>query len=324
MEEERKYSETKINYIDLFAGTGAFTHVFKQYNKYRCVFSNDKEKNSESIYCLNNPECNYILDDINDIEIDSIPEHNILCAGFPCQPFSIAGKREGFNDERSNVFWTILKILRRHNPDIIILENVKNLRTHNNGDTYRVITDEIRQLGYYIKDEILDTCKITYLPQHRERIYIICFKDKRIYDEFSFDFNEVENIQIIDLLENNVSEKYYYTDRFKIYDKIKDSISNHISENTIYQYRRHYIRENKSNVCPTLTANMGSGGHNVPLIRDDNGIRKLTPRECFNLQGFPTNYILPNLSDSALYKLAGNAVSIPVIELIINKLNDLL
>ena len=91
-------------------------------------------------------------------------------------------------------------------------------------------------------------------------------------------------------------------------------------KNVIYQYRRYYVRENKSNCCPTLTANMGGGGHNVPLLKDDKGIRKLTPRECFNLQGFPKDYLLPNISDSELYKLAGNAVSIPVIELIINKL----
>ena len=122
------------------------------------------------------------------------------------------------------------------------------------------------------------------------------------------------------MLEENVGDKYYYTDKFKVFDKVKEEVTKHINTNTIYQYRRFYIRENMSNVCPTLTANMGSGWHNVPLLKDDKGIRKLTPRECFNLQGFPGNYKLPEICDSKLYKLAGNAVSVPVVELIINKL----
>ena len=180
------------------------------------------------------------------------------------------------------------------------------------------------KLGYHIKSSILDTSKITSIPQHRERIYILCFLDKLKYDKFDFNFDTIENKQIKLFLEDNVDNKYYYTDKLKVYDEIKKEVKKHINENILYQYRRYYVRENKSNCCPTLTANMGSGGHNVPLLLDDNGIRKLTPRECFNLQGFPTNYKLPNLSDSALYKLAGNSVTVPVIELIIKKINDLI
>ena len=113
------------------------------------------------------------------------------------------------------------------------------------------------------------------------------------------------------MLEENVDDKYYYSDRFKVFDEIEKGITKNISENVLYQYRRFYVRENKSNCCPTLTANMGGGGHNVPLLKDDKGIRKLTPRECFNLQGFPEDYKLPDVCDSALFKLAGNAVSVP-------------
>ena len=105
---------------------------------------------------------------------------------------------------------------------------------------------------------------------------------------------------------------------------MEKGVTKNISENVLYQWRRKYVRENKSNSCPTLTANMGSGGHNVPILKDDKGIRKLTPRECFNLQGFPSDYKLPNLSDSALYKLAGNAVSVPVVDLIVNKLDSVI
>ena len=126
------------------------------------------------------------------------------------------------------------------------------------------------------------------------------------------------------MLEKNINDKYYYSDRFKVFEEVEKGVTKHITENVLYQYRRYYVRENKSNSCPTLTANMGGGGHNVPLLKDDKGIRKLTPRECFNLQGFPKNYKLPELCDSDLYKLAGNAVSVPVVELIVNKLEGII
>ena len=132
-----------------------------------------------------------------------------------------------------------------------------------------------------------------------------------------------EKNPIYSYLEKEIDDKYYYDNRFKVFDEIKTSITKPISDNVLYQYRRFYTRENKNNCCPTLTANMGSGGHNVPLLKDKKGIRKLTPRECFNLQGFPSNYKLPELCDSKLYQLAGNAVSVPVIELIINKLDQI-
>ena len=128
---------------------------------------------------------------------------------------------------------------------------------------------------------------------------------------------------VTQFLEKDIPEKYYYNDSTIIYDELKKSVTKNILTNTIYQYRRYYVRENKNNVCPTLTANMGSGGHNVPIILDDKGIRKLTPRECFNLQGFPVDYKLPEISTSKLYSLAGNAVSIPVVKLIANKIMEL-
>ena len=143
-------------------------------------------------------------------------------------------------------------------------------------------------------------------------------------EQFNFDFPEIEQGKICDMLEDNIDDKYYYTNRFKVFEEIEKGITKNIYENVLYQYRRYYVRENKSNSCPTLTANMGGGGHNVPLLKDNKGIGKLTPRECFNLQGFPQEYILPDISDSSLYKLAGNAVSIPVVELIAHKLDRLI
>ena len=127
--------------------------------------------------------------------------------------------------------------------------------------------------------------------EYRERIYIVCVKSKKVFDKFSLDFPKIEKKPISNFLESSVPDKYYYTDKSTTWTLVKNNV---VKKNTIYQYRRVYVRENKSSECPTLTANMG-GGHNVPIILDDKGIRKLTPRECFNFQGFPSSYKLPNL-----------------------------
>jgi DNA (cytosine-5)-methyltransferase 1 len=149
------------------------------------------------------------------------------------------------------------------------------------------------------------------VPQNRERIYIVGFKDKTKNEEFQFPEKIDLTTQVKDLLEATVGEKYYY-DGKPLYNRIKNDVN---EEGQVYQWRRQYVRKNKKGVCPTLTANMGMGGHNVPIIKDKKGIRKLTPRECFRLQGFPDDFKLPkNLADSALYKQAGNSVTVPVIE----------
>ena len=315
-------TKTTLRIVDLFAGTGGFSKALEKFN-FKSVFANDMIKSSNDIYKLNLPHTKFVLEDLHKINVEDIPPHDILCGGFPCQPFSIAGKREGFDDERSNVFWKILEIIKFHNPEIIILENVKNLKTHDSGNTYKTIEENLVKLGYHVKSNILDTSKITCIPHHRERIYIVCFKDKVKFDKFTLEFPVIKNKNIQEFLEIDIPEKYYYKPTLKVYETIKLGVVKHITNNILYQYRRHYIRENKSNKCPTLTANMGGGGHNVPLLLDDKGIRKLTPRECFNLQGFPPDYKLPKLADSLLYKLAGNAISIPVVELISEKISKL-
>ena len=322
---------TDLKMIDLFAGTGAFTRAFENTGRVKCVFSNDMVETSKQIYDSNfaKPvsqaslmDHELTLGNLNDINVEDIPPHDILTGGFPCQPFSIAGKREGFQDERSNVFWKILEIIDKHEPACVILENVKNLLTHDDEKTFKTIKSELEKREYHIRYKVLNTSDITTVPQHRERIYIVCIKSKEVFDNFTLDFPSEQKHKISSLLEKEVDDKYYYTENSSTWDLVKKSV---VKTDTVYQYRRVYVRENKSNECPTLTANMGTGGHNVPLILDHKGIRKLTPRECFNFQGFPSSYILPpGLSDSKLYKLAGNAVSLPVVELIANRLIPLM
>jgi DNA (cytosine-5)-methyltransferase 1 len=313
---------TISSFIDLCSGTGGFSIAIQNTSDLKCVFSNDMIPESQNIHHVNLKHDNFVLKNIHDIDVKDIPKHDMLCAGFPCQPFSIAGEQKGFDDNRSNVFWKITEIAKFHQPEVIILENVKNLKSHDKGNTYKVIETKLKEIGYFVTSKILDTCKITNIPHHRERIYIICFKDESKFNKFNFNFITEKNKKILDFLENtDIPEKYYYTNSLKVYDEIQKNVSEHINSNSVYQYRRYYVRKNKNNCCPTLTANMGKGGHNVPIILDDNGIRKLTPRECFNLQGFPDTYELPtSLSDSKLYSLAGNAISIPVVQLIIQKI----
>ena len=306
-----------LRMIDLFAGTGAFTYAFEDTKYVKCVFANDMNKESKKIYDANF-EHKLTLNDLNDINVNDIPPHDILTAGFPCQPFSIAGRREGFDDPRSNVFWKILEIVDKHSPKCIVLENVKNLVSHDDGNTFKTIQAEISKRGYIIHFKVLNTSTITGIPQHRERIYIVCLKADI---NFNLEFDVILRGDIQSCLESEVPSKYYYTDKSSTWNLIEPAVT---AKDNVYQYRRVYVRENKSKECPTLTANMGSGGHNVPIILDDKGIRKLTPRECFNFQGFPESYIMPTIADSHLYKLAGNAVSLPVVQLIAQRLVPLL
>ena len=309
----------KYTLIDLFCGTGAFSYSFHNTNKVTTIFANDILDSSEEIFNLNY-NIKITKKNVIDINDENIPKAHILTAGFPCQPFSIAGLQKGFLDERSNVFWKILSIIKHSNPEIVILENVKNLQGHDDGKTFNIIIENLKKLNYYIKYSILNTCKITGIPQNRERIYIVCFKDKKLYDKFNFVFPEIRVRPITEFLEKDINKNMYYSKSTIIYDELEKNVTKHILTNTIYQYRRYYVRENKNSVCPALTANMGTGGHNVPIILDDNGIRKLTPRECFNLQGFPHDFKIPKISNNKLYSLAGNAVSIPVVSLIANRL----
>ena len=235
-----------------------------------------------------------------------IPQYfDILCAGFPCQAFSIAGYQLGFQDARGTLFFDVAEIVSRHRPKAIFLENVKNLKTHDNGKTYKLIKHSLEELGYVVFEKIMSPDEYANIPHHRERIFIICFDPIQVpnYTDFKFPQKTALTNTIQQYINQNENdERFFYTEKNLHYAEMNDGIK---SKDTIYQWRRTYVRENKSNCCPTLTANMGTGGHNVPLIRTDLGIRKLTPKECLNFQGFPNAFVFPkNIPTSACYKQA--------------------
>jgi DNA (cytosine-5)-methyltransferase 1 len=303
--------------FDLFAGVGGIRIGFEKAG-FETVFANDFDQYCKETYDLNFKTSKLIVEDITKIGIDDLPEFDFLLAGFPCQPFSIAGYRQGFKDKngRGNLFFNIAKILEIKKPEGFLLENVKNLKGHDGGKTFKIISQTLYDLGYYVKTKVLNSMEYGNVPQNRERIYMVGFRNKDFHEKFNFPEPTELKKKFTDLLENNVNEKYYYNGK-PLFKKLKEYA---FSADTVYQWRRHYVRENKKGVCPTLTANMGTGGHNVPIIKDNKGIRKLIPKECFRFQGF-NNFLLPkNLPDSALYKQAGNSVTVPVIESIAKKI----
>jgi len=308
----RSLSSDKPNFrtLDLFAGIGGIRLGFEKAG-FTTVFANDFEKACKETYDLNFKTSKLIVEDIRKIGIDDLPEFDFLLGGFPCQAFSIAGYRKGFNDkDRGNLFFDIARIIEARKPAGFLLENVKNLKGHDGGKTFKIIEKTLIDFGYHIKAKVLNSMEYGDVPQNRERIYIVGFKNKQYADNFEFPEEKQLTTKILDILEDDVDEKYYYNGK-PLYEKIKDDIK---KIGKVYQWRRKYVRENKKGVCPTLTANMGMGGHNVPIIKNKKGIRKLTPRECASIQGFPKNYKLPKIADSSLYKQFGNSVTVTVIE----------
>ena len=311
----------------LFAGVGGICSGFAQAGA-QLVWANEIDPNACITY-RENFSHQMFEGDINEyIRMAkagefSFPNVDILTAGFPCQAFSIAGYRKGFDDDRGNLFFSIMEVVELIRPKILFLENVKNLRGHDSGRTFEIIRTALIDAGYSFSDYVYNTMDYGNLPQNRERIYMICLDRKHFklngltntYITEKLRLNPVPLTRTIhDLIDQDRKEaRYYYPPGHRYYEMLNDAMKN---KDTVYQWRRIYVRENQSNVCPTLTANMGTGGHNVPLIRDNFGIRKMTPRECFRFQGFEdaSLHISKTMANSHLYKQAGNSVSIPIIK----------
>lgn len=302
----------------LFAGVGGIDLGFLQTNKCEISYANEFDKYAVQTY-ENNFGNKVDCRDIHDVKLNEIPDFDIMVGGFPCTSFSVAGYRKGFEDDiTGDLFFEMERIFKERKPRVIFLENVKNLVGHDNGKTFRTIIECLEKAGYKdkIRYQVLNACEYGNIPQNRERIYIVAFRDKKDYDNFQMPLPIELNSSIKKVFnfDTKVDEKYYYTEgKYKgnMYKLLTEEMDD---DNTVYQWRRKYVRKNQSNLVPTLTANMGEGGHNVPLIKTKFGIRKLTPIECFYAQGYPKTYKLPNnMSDAKLYKQAGNSVVVPVI-----------
>ncbi|MBV9159916.1 MAG: DNA (cytosine-5-)-methyltransferase [Candidatus Kaiserbacteria bacterium] len=308
-------NQKKLKAIDLFAGIGGIRIGFESAG-FETIYSNDFDKNAAATYRLNYGE----IDDTSLIKVTAergmkkIPKKfDILLGGFPCQPFSVAGNKKGFADaNRGNLLFNVIEILKKRKPRAVFLENVKHLKNHDDEKTFKRIQEELLKAGYHMKAEVMNSMTHGNVPQNRERIYIVAFRSPRTLMKFRFPDKIPLTKKMSHILEKNVDDEHYYDERFgEIYTRIKKAVKN---RDSFYQYRRIYVRELKNGMAPTLTASMGAGGHNVPLIRDAKGVRRLTPRECARLQGFPESFKFPtNQAKSHLYKQVGNSVTVPVI-----------
>jgi DNA (cytosine-5)-methyltransferase 1 len=311
----------KLKLLDVFAGIGGFHIGVQNASKklgidFECVGAIEYDTWAKETYATNNKTNEYFEEyngDITKIPIQNLPKHNIITGGFPCQSFSLAGNKKGLQDNRGGLFYYLAKILEYHKPEICIFENVKNIQSTNNGEDYKNICKCITSLGYNLSTFVLGCHTHGNIPQCRERLFFVGLKDNsKINDIKPINLTKTTN-SIIDRT-IKVEDKYYYTTSSKYHTMLTKDIV----DDAIYQLRRIYIRKNKNNLCPTLTANMGTGGHNVPLIKDDFGIRKLTPRECASFQGFDKTFILHKTNGRA-YKQIGNSVCPLLIQRIVSE-----
>lgn len=310
---QNKSNDGHYTIDSFFGGVGGIDLGFKQTKRFRTIYINEFDTNALKTLKAN-WQCQIDGRDIHKVEASEVPDCDVMVGGFPCQAFSIAGYRKGFEDSRGELFFEMLRMIKAYRPKAILMENVKNLVSHDNGNTFMVIRNALALNGYFIKWRVLNAKNYGNIPQNRERIYIVGFRDKSAFNDFTFPEAMPLKVRPSDLIDydSKIDDKYYYLPgRQKFYDQLAEVVKD---KDKIYQWRRHYVRENKSGVVPTLTANMGTGGHNVPIILTDNGIRKLTPRETFNVMGFPKDYNLPDIADGQLYKQAGNSVVVPVIQ----------
>ena len=317
----------EIKYIDLFCGLGAFHTAFNFIStniKYKCVFACDIDENARKLY-----NENYKIEpfgDINDIDIANMPNFDILCGGFPCQPFSIAGKKEGFDDKiKGNLFFSILKIIDIKNPTTIILENVKNILSINNGDTFKIIKSELEERGYLISYKVVDS-KYYNSPQSRQRLFIIGNKNK----SFVFPAENKNIIHVSHIIDN--TEKLYldYNDKYKL-EKCNE---NDKKDNCKMLYKLINKNSNKGgrqgervysiNHCgPTICASSGGPGAKTGLYYINNNIRRLNVSEVIRMFGFNENYIWNNIvKDEHMLYYLGNSIVVDVLKIILKSIES--
>ena len=314
--------QSNIKVCSLFSGIGGIDLGFKQAG-FDIVWANEIDRYASETYKKNFGCSSLVVEDLRKIRPDEIPDFDVLVAGFPCQSFSSAGKQRGFDDNRGKLFFEIVRIVEQKRPSVIFLENVANLLEHDEGKTFLTVYNELVPFGYSFKYCVMDAQEYGNIPQHRERIFIVAFKDFEMCDRFSFpDKVELTNSlnDIIDRTQKH-SECYYYSSRDPIFEKLQPSINN---MSVVYRIRDNGDDIRKYGICPTLTASMGAFQYQIPVIRDAFGIRKLTPYECLALLGFPKDFSFPKIPLESAYKQCGNSVVVPVIRRIAEKIKEVM
>ena len=308
---------SKIKILDLFAGIGGIRLAFEEVAKDRieCVFTSEWDKFASKTYKENFGDTP-IYGDITKIKVEDIPDHDVLLAGFPCQPFSQAGLKKGFSDTRGTLFFNIEKILESKKPAAFLLENVKQLQSHNKGETFKTILKCLQKIGYENTYYKILRAKDFGLPQNRERVYIVGFLDKTI--EFDFPIPTFEKTRVGDILQSNVDKKY------TISDKLWEGHRKRKKENKLKGKGFGYklVSEN-SEYTNTISARYYKDGSEILIEQKGKNPRKLTPREAARLQGFPDTFKIP-VSDTQAYKQFGNTVPVNVVKAIASKMIPLL
>lgn len=306
----------------LFSGIGGICLGFKQ-SGCEIVWANDFDKDACKTYKHNFGNTYLCEKDIRDVDVSTIPDFDVLAAGFPCQPFSIVGMQKGFNDPRGNLFFEIARVLDKKRPQVIFLENVENLVQHDDGKTFLVIYNTLVQFGYFVKYKVMDSQEYGNVPQKRKRIFIVAFQDYNKCGIFKFPEPIPLTKTLDDIFDRTIkhSDCYYYNDDSVYFPDFVKIVKDRKS---LYKISDHGVSKQRHYICPTLTANMGTFPDRVPVIIDDFGIRKITPMECLAIQGFPSNYKFPQIPLSSAYKQCGNSVVVPVIKRIAEKIMEVI
>ena len=301
----------------LFSGIGGIDIAFQQ-ARFKVKWAIEKDAACCRTYRHNFKDVTLIEQDIRHVNPCDLERVDVITAGFPCQPFSVAGKQRGFDDERGHLFYEVGKFISSYKPRFVFLENVPNLMEHNEGKTFLVVHDVLADLNYSIRYRVLRASEYGGVPQIRDRIYIVAFRDQDDCDRFEFPDKMDLQLSIEDVLVRSQPkhEIYYYVQEDDFYKKASRIVTRHDS---IYRVYHDSIKVTQNKMCPTLTASMGISRNQVPLVVDDFGIRKLTLRECLTFQGFSEKYYFPNnITIDAAYKQIGNSVCVPVVERIAN------
>lgn len=305
--------EAKFTFIDLFAGIGGTRLGFQKAGGV-CVFTSEWDKFSQVTYCENYKDLPH--GDITQIDTENIPNFDVLLAGFPCQPFSLAGvskkislgRKHGFDDEKQgNLFFEIVRIIQDKKPKAFMLENVKNILSHDKGNTFRVIREFIDELGYTFDYKVIDAQAL--VPQHRERTYMIGFRKDLVGSDFHFVFPQITNTNktLGDILEKKVDPKYTLTDGLWSY--LQGYAKKHREKGNGFGFGL----VNKKSVTRTLSARYHKDGSEILVEQKGKNPRRLTPRECARLMGFPDTFKIP-VSDTQAYRQFGNSIVVPIVE----------